>query len=251
MGVHDWSRADDGLFHDFHNRWIGHLTEAMNDRELKGGYYARSEQYFGRPVADILTLFDQPDVGSNGQVSSSEPPGGVAVATAPPKVRIATTIEAGGGLLQRTLVVRHTSGNRVIAVVEVVSGGNQDDRDAVTMFVDKIVATLRAGIHVVVLDLIPPTPLVDRGFHAAISRAFHSRRMETDFQPTDRPVALLSYCAAGRQIPAYLEFLSVGEELPEMPLFLTTERYVNLPLAETYTATYRGLSPVDRRRIDS
>jgi hypothetical protein len=35
--------------------------------------------------------------------------------------------------------------------------------------------------------------------------------------------------------------LSVHAALPEMPLFLRRERYVNLPLEPTYQAAYRGV----------
>jgi hypothetical protein len=33
----------------------------------------------------------------------------------------------------------------------------------------------------------------------------------------------------------------VGAALPDMPLFLRPDRYVNVPLATTYDAAYRGM----------
>ncbi|MCH8924242.1 MAG: hypothetical protein IIA67_13975, partial [Planctomycetes bacterium] len=48
------------------------------------------------------------------------------------------------------------------------------------------------------------------------------------------------YAAAGR-IEVYLEHLAVGASLPEMPLFLRPDRYVNAPLEATYQAAYRGM----------
>jgi hypothetical protein len=56
MAVHDWTRVDAGTFHDFHSAWITHLKEALNGGVLPAGYYAMSEQWAGRSVADVLTL---------------------------------------------------------------------------------------------------------------------------------------------------------------------------------------------------
>ena len=40
---------------------------------------------------------------------------------------------------------------------------------------------------------------------------------------------------------AFAEFVVVNDELPEMPLFLEVESYVNVPLEATYQAAYRGV----------
>ena len=53
-------------------------------------------------------------------------------------------------------------------------------------------------------------------------------------------MTLASY-VAGPRPEAYLEHLAVGSSLPEMPLFLNADRYINVPLDATYLAAYRGL----------
>lgn len=40
MPVHDWTRVSAGTFHDFHNRLIAHLTEALNTGLLEPAYDA-------------------------------------------------------------------------------------------------------------------------------------------------------------------------------------------------------------------
>lgn len=40
----------------------------------------------------------------------------------------------------------------------------------------------------------------------------------------------------------------MGSPLIDMPLFLTTDRYVNIPLEATYTAAYRGV-PAKYKRV--
>jgi hypothetical protein len=34
MPIHDWTRVDAGTFHDFHQAWITHLKETLNDGVL-------------------------------------------------------------------------------------------------------------------------------------------------------------------------------------------------------------------------
>jgi hypothetical protein len=56
MPVHDWTRVEAGIFHDFHTVWIGALRTALNEGLLPQGYYALAEQHAGRSIADALTL---------------------------------------------------------------------------------------------------------------------------------------------------------------------------------------------------
>jgi hypothetical protein len=65
--------------------------------------------------------------------------------------------------------------------------------------------------------------------------------------PADEPLTLASY-NAGPPVEAYLNHLKVGRPLPEMPLFLSDNRYVNVPLEPTYQATFRG-EPIFWREI--
>ena len=58
--------------------------------------------------------------------------------------------------------------------------------------------------------------------------------------PEGEPLTLASY-AAGSPVEVYLEHVAVGAALPEMPLFLRPDRYVNVPLEATYQAAFRGV----------
>src|SRR5438105_7776207 len=116
MPLHDWSRVDAGIFHDFHNSWIVHLKESLNGGLLPQGYYALSEQHSGRFIADVLTL--------HASQSSDErlppPVGGLALAEAPPQVERKLTVSTAR-TRRRTLTIRHVSGHRIVAVLEIVS----------------------------------------------------------------------------------------------------------------------------------
>jgi len=53
-------------------------------------------------------------------------------------------------------------------------------------------------------------------------------------------LTLVSYRADG-VVEAYIEHLTVGDPLIEMPLFLDADFYVYIPLEATYQASYRGV----------
>jgi hypothetical protein len=232
MPVHDWSRVEAGTFHAFHTAWITHLSESLNAGLLPPNYYALPEQHAGRSIADVLTL--QTPSGA-----SALPPetGGVAVVDSPPQVRrrLASSPAARGS--RRTLTIRHVSGHRIVALIEIVSPANKDRAAHVAEFADKEEAALLYGIHVLLVDLFPPGPYDPAGMHGAIWERLDD---EPYLPPADEPLTLAAY-VAGPTPEAYVEHLRVGLPLADMPLFLNPDRYINVPLESTYAAAYRGL----------
>jgi hypothetical protein len=235
MPVHDWTRVEAGLFHDFHNAWITELRNALNGGLLPPNYYALGEQHAGRFVTDLLTLHASRPNGEPPPPPPSD--GGIALAEAPPKVRRQLTGIETYRQRRRTLAIRHVSGHRLIAMVEIVSPANKDRLESVEDFAAKTVEALDLGVHVLLLDLLPPGRHDPRGLHGAVWNQF-------DEAPYDLPVAELltaaSY-AAGPPVKAYLEHFAVGGGLPDMPLFLHSDRYIPVPLEATYQAAYRGV----------
>ncbi len=232
MPIHHWTRVDAGTFHAFHLGWITHLSEALNGGLLPSGFYAMPEQHGGRVIADILTLRAPP--------SPAAPPfqeGGLAVTEAPPRVRHRLTISSAAREMRRTLAIRQVSGDRVVALVEIVSPANKDRPVSVEQFANKAEMALRQGIHVVMADLFPPGPHDPRGMHAAIWERFDE---DSHSLPHDEPLTLASY-VAGPMPEAYLEHLAAGTALVEMPLFLDVDHYIYLPLEPTYMAAYHGM----------
>jgi hypothetical protein len=137
----------------------------------------------------------------------------------------------------RRMSIRHVSGHRIVALVEIVSPANKDRVSHVTEFVDKVEAALWQGIHVLLIDLFPPGPHDPQGMHAALWERFDD---EPYVLPSGEPLTLASYFAGPRP-EAYLEHLAVGSPLIEMPLLLNPDRYINVPLESTYLAAYRGM----------
>jgi len=238
MPVHNWTRVEAGIFHHFHNGWIYELGNALNDGLLPPGYYALGEQHAGRPIADVLTLHDQP--------ATSEPPatGGLAVAEAPPQARRRFTVSTSARSRRRTLTIRHVTGHRIVALIEIVSPANKDRASHVAEFAKKIEGALHHGVHVTVVDLFEAGTHDPGGMHSAIWQRLDDDADSYD-APAEEPLTLASYIAD--VLPeALLEHVAYGDVLPSMPLYLRTDRYINVPFEATYQAAYRSVPAVWR-----
>jgi hypothetical protein len=234
MPVHDWTRVNAGTFHDFHSGWIIHLKDTLNDGFLPTDYYAMAEQHARDVVPDVLTLTT-----SRAQPRETVPDGAVAVAEAPPKVSLTMTSDSETAyiLARRTLTIRHTTGHRIVAMLEIVSPGNKNRASALRDFLDKAISAIKQGIHLLVIDLHPPGRHDPDGIHGAIWDELLSAPFSAD---DDKPLTLAAY-VANSMSRAYVEPIAVGSILPDMPLFLTPDYYINAPLEQTYVSAYRGV----------
>jgi hypothetical protein len=127
-------------------------------------------------------------------------------------------------------------------VIEIVSPGNKDSRFSLRDFVDKTLDFLFNGIHVLIIDLFPPTSRDPHGIHKAI----WDEIVEEAFTfPAGKDRILASY-ETGPERSAYVEPIAPGDTLPDMPLFLTHALHVAVPLEETYQEAWR-CSPEELR----
>ena len=207
MPVHDWTALGAWAFHDFHLAWIAELQKALNGGLLPPDFYARAEHH----TSESFT------------------------ASASPKGK------------RRTVAIRHVSGHRVVALVEIVSPANKDRKSHVSDFVNKMVAAVQLGIHVLLIDLFPPGKHDPDGMHGAVWNRFDPDK--DNAPPLDRPFALAAY-TGGNPAKAYVSFVALGDALPIVPLFLTPERYVSLELEPGYMEAYAGMPEFWRNVIE-
>ncbi|HEY2787163.1 MAG TPA: DUF4058 family protein [Fimbriiglobus sp.] len=239
MPIHDWTRVTAGTWHDFHLAWIAEIRNALNAGLLPDDFYAQAEQIAGPLGPDVLVLETTTPPPMNGVHHSGDTgSGGVAVATRPPRAKLFAEAEMNDYVLKRrTIVIRHASDDRIVALLEIVSPGNKSSRAGLRSFVEKAVEALYRGYHLLVVDLFPPTVRDPNGIHGAIWSEFS----DDDFRlPPETPLTLVSYSAGPRK-NAYIEPTAVGIPLLDMPIFLDEETYVEVPLEATYQAAYRGV----------
>jgi hypothetical protein len=66
--------------------------------------------------------------------------------------------------------------------------------------------------------------------------------------PADQRLTLAAY-DAGPPPAAYVEFVAIGEALPDMPIFLKPDFYVSAPLEATYRTTWDDFFPAPMKRL--
>lgn len=243
MPVHDWTMVRAGEFHDFHQGWSIAIRTALNEGILPSGYYALIEQPSGGIEPDVLTLRQADEDG----VDEGEPAGAIAVETAPPRVQISALLEESWYLYKKNRIgIHHASDDRMVAMIELVSPGNKSSRRRFDRFVDKALAALAQGIHLLLVDLFPPTRRDPEGLHGAIWSELGDDSFE---RWPGKPLTLVSY-VADRPIRAYVEPVAVGDLLNPMPLFLSPSRYIPVPLEETYAEAWLGLPRHVRAALD-
>jgi len=241
MPIHDWTRVDAGLFHHFHQAWTIEISNALNQGRLPPGYFALAEQVVGGPIPDVITL-QRRDVPTDPRTD-----GGVAVAQAPPRARFVTSAQTDLYVRKANrIVIKHRHG-RIVAVIEVVSPGNKSSNHALRTFVEKTYDILKDGIHLLVVDLFPPSPRDPQGIHKAIWDEILDEPFEL---PPDKPLTVAAYFA-GEPKTAYVEPVAVGDSLPDLPLFLDDRTYVPAPLEPTYQAAWANCPDVIRELIET
>src|SRR5262249_52574373 len=137
--------------------------------------------------------------------------------------------------------IRHPLG-RVVSVIEIVSPGNKGSRSALRSFVEKSVDFLKHGVHLLVVDLFPPSVRDPQGIHKAIWDEIEDQPFEL---PPEKSLTLGAY-VAGVPKTASVEPVAVGDPLPDMPAYLDPDSWVPVPLEATYQATWESC-PADMR----
>ncbi len=232
MPIHDWSRVPAGLFHHFHQRWAVAICDALNAGRLPRGYYALIEQSTAGLYPDVLTLERRPRAGEGGNGSR-----GIALATAPPRTRFVSQASEEDVYAAKAnrIAIRHPLGE-IVAVIEIVSPGNKGSRHAIKSFLDKTVELLQRGIHLLIIDLFPPSARDPQGIHRVIWEEICDGAFEL---PPEEPLTLVAY-SAGVPKWAFVEPVAVGDALPDMPLFVNPETYILAPLDAAYLATWES-----------
>jgi hypothetical protein len=242
MPVHDWSKVDANLFHEFHQCWAMKLHDTLN-RILPDGYSALVEQHAPVFVPDVLT------VERRANENRQKPKTGRTVTLPKPKTRFTEAMKERS-LAKRgnRIAIHHGLGN-IVCILEIVSPGNKRGRKALGDFVDKTTDFLDAGINVVLIDLLPPNNLAPAGLH----RLIWLEPSDSGFELTDtEPLLLAAYRAEAEYTnlgaEAFLERVAVGAALPDMPAFIEPDFYVNVPLEATYMEAWNSC-PKDMRYL--
>jgi hypothetical protein len=236
--MHDWTRVDAGTFHDFHQGWTIEIRNRLNTGVLPDGYFAMADQRVTGPEPDVVAL----------RLRGPQPTGGLIVAETPPRIKQAARVDTEAARYAwkaNRIVICHGLG-RVVAIIEVVSPGNKDSKHAIASFIAKTIDFIRNGIHVLVIDPFPPGPRDPDGVAQAIWNELVGEPFA--FRSVDKP-RIVAAIDAGEPLTAYVDSVAIGDPLPDAPLFLAPGWYVNVPLEQTYEASWEVTPKPIRDRV--
>jgi hypothetical protein len=237
MPMHDWTRVGAWLYHDFHTLWLTAIRRTLNDGRMPQGFYALAEQTTRTMGPDVIAL------------ERREPKATRAPATDGTAVAVALRASAKPqtpAFRPKRVAIRHVTGDRVVAIIELVSPGNKDSRHAVRQFARKVVRAVHAGVHVLFVDPFPPRAADPQGMHNVVWPLLNGDPHQF---PAETPLVAAGYEAV--QPPnCYVTPFAVGRPLPDMPVFLEPDFLVTLPLEATYSAAFADVLPMHRELLE-
>jgi hypothetical protein len=241
MPIHDWTRVDHALFHDFYLGWVTRLSASLNDGVLPSSHYALTETIRDGRRPSFVELPEEPTV------SLPERSGGVRLyADEPPRTTF-HDVCLHPEYAEKVITIRASSLNNVVAALRIVAADTKRSRYRIAQFVGWAVEVLREGISLLLVDPFPPGPLNPQGIHKAVWDEF----IDNDFAlPRGKPLTLVSY-VGGRIIETFVEPAAIGGTLAAMPLFLNPGEYVAVPLEETYQTVWEQLPSPLKELLDS
>ena len=214
----------------FHGQWPAVLVQHLR-KQLPPGYVAEPRVHSGSQVEIDVAAFEQVRVLGS---AMNDDRGGVATAVwAPPQpsVAVETTLPDYDEYEVRVFDVQR--GRRLVAAIEIVSPANKDRPEHRNLFVGTCAALIQKGVAVSIIDLVTV-----RRFN--LYSEFLTFIGHTDSTLGEPPPPL--YAASCRWtlkerrtvLETWSHELSVGQDLPTLPLWLGQELVVPLHLESSY-----------------
>lgn len=216
----------------FHSLWAGAIVNQLNTVILPRQYESEPHVHVGtRLEIDVATFDTDATASSVGTITATY------AAPAPP---ITGFVSFADRDIFEIRVTNGEGGWRLVAAIELVSPANKDRPEHRSAFTTKCAAYLQAGVSVVVVDVVT-TRTAD--LHAELCDQL-GLGDEFDWSPPDT-LSVVAYrpTLAGEeeQLDVWPFGLSLGVELPTVPLWLSADLVVPLELELTYTAACKSL----------
>ncbi len=211
-------------FHSFHNAWATHIAADLNT--------FLPENFIAEPNVQIGSRIEI-DVQAD-ELLAEDRSGSVRQYKIPPAT---ASIPASFPDEMEVYIIDLGAGRQTVGAIEIVSPANKDRPQHRDTFLAKCLSLISQGISVVIVDILTVRLF---NFHNELMRGLDS----TAGQISETEEAPL-YCAAYRYtfdrdercVECWAYALSVGDRLPELPLFISSEIAVPVRLEETYMET--------------
>jgi hypothetical protein len=218
-----------------HCGWPMEIVRTLYDL-LPPGFVAEPRVYHGAPFEVDIAMLDASDRDSNFDIGM----GSTATLTAAtPTFTAITDLDT---LDEFEVRIYDTNRERtLVAAIEIVSPSNKDRPETRDQFTGKLAALLREDVCVTVIDIVTIR-------RANLYAEFLARINERDPALGEAPPMLYAVTLRGRKerkkrprLDAWFFPLTIGQQLPVVPIWLTADERIELPLEPSYQETCRLL----------
>lgn len=242
MPIHDWSRVNRAWFHSFYLDWTSRISGKLNNGVLPSNHFAMCETIRDGQRSQFVDL-PEPEGKPRKPECYRE---SCSRSDSPPLTRFHAE-SAYPEYAEKVITIRRSDTHGVVAAIRIVAADTKRSRYRLSAFIGWAVEVLRDNISLLLVDLFPPGPLDPQGIHKAIWDEF----MDSDFAlPANQPLTLASY-VNGYCPEVFIEPTAVGTTLTDMPLFLTQQEYVPVPLEATYQMAWNACPQMMRQAVET
>jgi hypothetical protein len=216
-----------------HSSWATRIADDLNARWLPPDYVASEcTQLHGRLEVDVVTYENpEPAAGGNGAATATR----ARTWTPPPAIHTAPAVFPD---TVEVRVIRTADGDKVVAVIELVSPSNKDRPAERRAFAAKCAGYLASGASLVIVDIVTEKQF---NLHNELAQLLEMGRPAE--LPGDSHLYAVSYRPVMRdgrpEIDIWSFPLALGGSLPTVPLRLVEDDFVPVELDSTYTQTCR------------
>jgi hypothetical protein len=216
-----------------HSTWTATIATQLNRGILPPDYFAMPQITVGVRVEADVTAWKQPvSGGGNGPVATQ--------VWAPPRPALSAAVDFVNVQSFEVQILQQMGGPKLRTVVELISPANKDRPGHRLAFAIKCAAYLQKGISLVVVDVVTERKA---NLHAQLAEVLPQANSLAWQSPTD--LYAVTYRAVpwseGDRMDVWPEVLTLGAELPTMPLWLDEELCIPLRLEESYATTCDSL----------
>jgi hypothetical protein len=236
MPLHDWTLVEAWAWHSFELSWRCALSAWLNNGGLPKSHFVMTETLELRPPTGFSEM-KEPEKSRykrEDELPEMEPPQGIQQHQASRLYEYATSV----------MVVRDSNFHSVVAAIYISAKQDAKIPYRKRALVESAVGAVTRGIHVVMIELHgdarDPSDTIAESVWRELGNSPWERSVEF-------PFTLVSFhCQEPTEV--YLDQTKAGLSLTAVPLFLSRDTFVPLPLEETYLATWE-LTPEPIRNL--
>jgi hypothetical protein len=218
----------------FHHAWATFIAQQLNQDTLPPDYYAESEISVGPELEIDVATMERTDARDRNKE-------GATVVWSPPRPKISVKVDFAHLDTYEVRIYQDFGGAELRAAIELISPANKDRQGSRRTFAAKCAGYLQHGIGVILVDVVTSRLA---NLHAELFDVLEVKGRSPSWSSPTGLYAVAYRAVTVRKKPrieAWPEILSLGDALPDMPLWLALDLCVPVRLEASYLATCRSL----------